>query len=62
MDKAQSGDEKFKHIGEKDINTVIETVANAESWLGNLIARQAERPNDLKPVVTSAEITRKKEE
>lgn len=62
MDKAQSGDEKFSHLAEKDLNTVIETVANAESWLGNLIARQAERSNDLKPVVTSDEITKKKEE
>lgn len=65
MDKAQiaqGGDEKYKHLAEKDVNTVVETVANAESWLGNLIARQAERPNDLKPVVTSAEITKKKEE
>lgn len=62
MEKAQSGDEKYSHIPEKDITTVIETIANAENWLSNLVARQAERPNDLKPVVTSAEIMKRKDE
>ena len=62
MDKAQSGDEKYSHIAEKDINTVVETIANCENWLSNNIARQAERANDLKPIVTSAEILKRKDE
>ena len=62
MDKAQSGDEKYSHIVEKDINTVVETIANCENWLSNNIARQAERANDLKPIITSAEILKKKDE
>lgn len=62
MDKAQSGDEKYAHIGEKDLESVIGTIATAEDWISNNIAKQAERPNDLKPVVTSAEILKKKDE
>ncbi|KAK4701527.1 hypothetical protein P7C70_g4705, partial [Phenoliferia sp. Uapishka_3] len=62
QDKAQSGDEKYSHIAEKDIQTVIEACANAESWLSNKLASQAEKPLDVKPVVTSAEIKKKAED
>lgn len=61
-DKARSGDEKYSHIDEKDLTTVIETCANAEAWLGNKLASQAEKPLNVKPVITSAEIKKKSEE
>lgn len=62
QDKAQSGDEQYSHIGEKDLNTVIEACANAEAWLGNKLYSQQEKPLDVKPVITSAEIRKKGEE
>nr|WKJ30260.1 Hsp-3 [Glaciozyma antarctica PI12] len=61
-DKARSGDEKYSHIDAKDLETVIETCANAESWLGNKLYSQGEKPLDVKPVITSAEIKKKSEE
>lgn len=61
-DQAGSGDEKYSHIAEKDISTVVETCANAEAWLGNKLASQAEKPLDVKPVITSAEIKKKSDE
>lgn len=61
-DQAGSGDEKYSHIAEKDISTVVETCANAEAWLGNKLASQAEKPLDVKPVITSAEIRKKSDE
>lgn len=61
-DKAQSGDDKYSHLAEKDLQTVIEACANAEAWLGNKLASQAEKPLDVKPVITSAEIKKKAEE
>ncbi|KAL8280171.1 hypothetical protein RQP46_007501 [Phenoliferia psychrophenolica] len=60
--KATSGDAKYAHLSEKDLQTVIETCANAEAWVGNKVASQAEKPLDVKPVVTSAEIRKKAEE
>ncbi|SCV73593.1 BQ2448_7519 [Microbotryum intermedium] len=62
LEKAQSGDEKYSHIAEKDLSTVIETCANAEAWLGNKLYSQQEKPLDVKPVITSAEIRKKGEE
>ncbi|KDE07772.1 hypothetical protein MVLG_02042 [Microbotryum lychnidis-dioicae p1A1 Lamole] len=62
LEKAQSGDEKYSHIPEKDLNTVVETCANAEAWLGNKLYSQQEKPLDVKPVITSAEIRKKGEE
>ncbi|SCZ95105.1 BZ3500_MvSof-1268-A1-R1_Chr11-3g03606 [Microbotryum saponariae] len=62
LEKAQSGDEKYSHIPEKDLNTVVETCANAEAWLGNKLYSQQEKPLDVKSVITSAEIRKKGEE
>lgn len=61
-DKAASGDDKYSHIAAKDLETVIEACANAESWLGNKLYSQGEKPLDVKPVITSAEIKKKSEE
>ena len=62
QDQAQGGDEKYSHIPEKDITTVIEACANAEAWLGNKLYSQQEKPLTAKPVITSADIAKKGEE
>ncbi|KAH8916751.1 heat shock protein 70 [Atractiella rhizophila] len=62
MDKAQSGDEKYSHIEEKDMQKVIETVANAQKWMQDIMAKQSERPKDQDPVVTVKDLVKKRED
>ncbi|KAK4055022.1 adenyl-nucleotide exchange factor sse1 [Microbotryomycetes sp. JL221] len=62
LGKAQSGDEAYSHIPEKDLQTVIESCANAEAWLGNKLYSQQEKPLNVKPVITCAEIRAKVDE
>ncbi len=62
QEKAQSGDDKYSHIEEAKLQEVIEACANAEAWLGNKLYSQQEKPLDVKPVITSAEIRKKAEE
>lgn len=61
MQKAQSGDPMYAHIGEKDIQRAIEMCAAAEKWIGDLSAKQAERSKSQDPAMTSGEIFKKKE-
>ncbi|KAI5476560.1 hypothetical protein MNV49_007507 [Pseudohyphozyma bogoriensis] len=60
--EAAGGDEKFSHIPQADLDKVVEACANAEAWLGNKLYSQGEKPLDVKPVITSAEIRKKAEE
>lgn len=62
LGKAQSGDEAYSHIPEEDLQKVIESCANAEAWLGNKLYSQQEKPLNVKPVITCAEIRKKVEE
>ncbi|KAM0791773.1 hypothetical protein ACM66B_004036 [Microbotryomycetes sp. NB124-2] len=62
LGKAQSGDEAYSHIPEADLQKVIESCANAEAWLGNKLYSQQEKPLNVKPVITCAEIRKKVEE
>ena len=62
MTKAQSGDEKYSHLSEKDFESVIEKAALASSWLDNQMAKQAERPKNVDPATTSAEILKRRDE
>ncbi|RXW24318.1 hypothetical protein EST38_g1518 [Candolleomyces aberdarensis] len=62
MSQATSGDEKFAHIDEKDKQAVIEKVATVQKWLEDQIVRQSERPKNVDPVLTSAEIGKKRDE
>lgn len=62
MTDAKSGDERYNHIDEKDKQSVVEKVATVEQWLEDQIARQSERAKNVDPVLTSAEILKKKEE
>ncbi|EIN11202.1 heat shock protein 70 [Punctularia strigosozonata HHB-11173 SS5] len=62
MNQASSGDEKFSHIEEKHKQTVIEKCATVQKWLEDNIVRQSERPKNVNPVLTAAEISKKRDE
>jgi len=62
MTDARSEDEKYNHIDEKDKQAVVEKTATVQQWLEDQIARQSERPKNVDPVLTSAEILKKKDE
>lgn len=62
MAQATSQDEKYAHIDEKDKQAVIEKVATLQKWLEDQIVRQSERPKNVDPVLTSAEIGKKRDE
>ncbi|GAA6022273.1 hypothetical protein JCM10207_008910 [Rhodosporidiobolus poonsookiae] len=50
------------HIPEDKKMTAIETVANAESWIANKLASQAEKMPNEKLSVTSADILKRRDE
>ena len=60
--QATSGDERYSHIDPKDIESVIEKVATTQKWLDDAIAKQAEKPKSVAPVVTTSEIKKKRED
>jgi heat shock protein 4 len=62
MSQATSTDEKYAHIDEKDKQSVVEKVATIQKWLEDQTVRQSERPKDMDPVLTSAEIEKKRDE
>lgn len=62
MSQATSSDEKFAHIDEKDKQAVVEKVATVQKWLEDQIVRQVERPKNVDPILTSAEIGKKRDE
>lgn len=62
MTKATSGDDKYSHIEEKDLTTVIEKCANTQKWLDDMEAKQAERMKSEQPAFTSTEIDKKRDE
>ena len=62
MSQATSADEKYAHIDEKDKQSVVEKVATIQKWLEDQTVRQSERPKDVDPVLTSAEIEKKRDE
>ncbi|WWD17682.1 hypothetical protein CI109_102123 [Kwoniella shandongensis] len=62
LSQAQGGDEKFSHIEEADRTKVIEKCATIQQWLDDYLARQAEKPKNVNPVITSAEINKRRED
>ncbi|MBW0476557.1 hypothetical protein O181_016272 [Austropuccinia psidii MF-1] len=62
MQRAQSGDPKYAHLSEKDLQTAIEKCAAAEKWIGDVSAKQAERTKTQDPAMTSAEILKRRDE
>lgn len=62
MAEATSGDEKYSHIEDSQKQSIVEKVATIQKWLDDQLARQAEKPKNVNPVLTCAEILKKKEE
>lgn len=62
LSKAQNGEEQYSHISDEDKQKVIEKCANTLSWLENQLARQAEKPKNVNPVVTSEEMNKRRED
>ena len=62
MNQASSNDERFSHIEEKDKQAVIEKCATVQKWLEDQVARQSERAKNVDPVLTAAEVLKKKDE
>ncbi|THH12785.1 hypothetical protein EW146_g7370 [Bondarzewia mesenterica] len=62
MSQATSSDDKYSHIDEKDKQSIVEKCATVQKWLEDQNVRQAERPKNVDPVLTVAEIAKKREE
>ena len=62
MNQATSGDERFAHIDEKDKQAVVEKCATVQKWLEDQHVRQSERAKNVDPVLTAAEVLKKKDE
>jgi len=62
MSQATSEDEKYSHIDQKDKQTIVERCATTQKWLEDQIVRQSERAKNVDPVLTSADILKKKDE
>ena len=62
ISQATSADERFAHIEEKDKQSIVEKAATIEKWLEDQSVRQSERPKNVDPVLTAAEISKKRDE
>jgi heat shock protein 4 len=62
MSQATSGDERWDHIDAKDKESVVERAATTQKWLDDNVARQAERPLNVDPVLKEEEIEKKRQE
>lgn len=62
MSQATSGDEKYAHIDAKDKQAVVERCATAQKWLEDQIARQSERAKNADPVLTSADVLKRRDD
>ncbi|CEQ43059.1 SPOSA6832_04947, partial [Sporobolomyces salmonicolor] len=58
----KAGHADYAHIPQDKLQTVVEEVANAEAWLANKLASQAEKMPSEKLSITSAEILKRKDE
>lgn len=62
LSAAQNGEEKYAHISDEDKQKVIEKCANTQHWLEDKLARQMEKPKNVDPIITSAEILKNKDD
>jgi len=62
MAQATSTEDRWTHIDESEKQKVVEKCASVTQWLDDKIARQAEKPKNIAPVVTTAEILAKRDE
>ncbi|KAI8445712.1 hypothetical protein BY996DRAFT_8468840 [Phakopsora pachyrhizi] len=58
MQRPQSNDPKYAHLTEKYLQIVIEKCAAVEEWIGDLLAKQADRVKTQDPAMTSSEISK----
>lgn len=59
--RAQANDPKYAHLTQSDLEPVFTKCAEAEKWIGDLAAKQAERSKTQDPAMTSVEIHKKRE-
>ncbi|OCF37659.1 heat shock 70kDa protein 4 [Kwoniella heveanensis BCC8398] len=62
LSAAQGGEEKYSHIDEADKTKVIEKCATTQQWLEDQLVRQSEKPKNVDPKLTSAEINKRRED
>ena len=60
--QATSTEEKWSHIDESEKQKVVEKCASVSQWLDDKVARQAEKPKNVSPVITTAEMQAKRDE
>lgn len=60
--QAQLEDEKYSHIDPNEKQSIVEKCATVQKWLDDQLARQAERPKNVDPVITCADVLKKKDE
>jgi heat shock protein 4 len=60
--QAVSGEERYSHIDEKEKQSVVEKCATVQKWLEDQTMRQIERARNIDPVLTVAEITKRRDE
>lgn len=62
MSDATSSDDKYSHIDQKDKQNIVEKVATVQKWLEDQIVRQSEKPKNVDPVLTSADVIKRKDD
>lgn len=62
LTKAQSGDERYSHLSQDDLQKVIDTAANAAKWLDDNMVKQSERMKTENPVISSEQVLKTAEE
>lgn len=62
MSQATSSGERYNHIDPKDKQSIVEKCATVQQWLEDQNARQVEKPKNVDPVLTTAEMAKKREE
>ncbi|VDC07564.1 unnamed protein product [Peniophora sp. CBMAI 1063] len=60
--EASSGAEKYSHIDAKDLTAIVEKCATVQQWLEDQSVRQSEKPKNVDPILTSAEIEKRRDE
>jgi heat shock protein 4 len=53
---------EYAHIDEAERNKVLERCATEQQWLDDMSARQLEKPKTSNPILTTAEILRRRDE
>jgi len=62
MTYATSGEERYSHIDASEKEKIVEKCATIQKWLDDQFVRQSERPKNVDPVLTSAEMLKRKDE